>query len=511
MSVGAVWGLLLAVTLGAVPAAGVAAQPAAVQSGRSAAAPSAWPAWPAWPAWSQPSAPAVPPLPTIAVDAFPEASRAAITAAVRAAEARPSDADAAGALAMLLQAWQQFDTAALVYQRAQALAPDNVDWWYLGGVTDTARALPAAAAQQFARAVPLARDATSLVTLRLADARLAEGDDASAEAAQALYGKLSAQPDLAAAAWHGLGRLAMRRGDTAAAGEALQKAVTLSPDFGAAHYALAQLHRRAGDLAAASVSLARQQRCPSCGPWPDDPWQARVAALRDDAFALLTRGIAAAAERSTEATTEAIRLHEAALGRPETRGLAHLNLIALYGRAGDLARARQHYRAALDDASQVAEAHRQYAVVLLEHQQQMDEALRLFERATALAPRDVAAWQGRATALETRGRFAEAADAYRMALEVAPDAHQARFGLARLAMRDGRVDEAIAMLEPLRAPWQPETPRYLFALSTAYLRRGRRGEALRTATEALTLARRLGDERMATFIDAELRKLEARP
>lgn len=462
------------------------------------------------PAFARPAqaSPDVPPLPSIAVDAFPEASRAAIAAAVRAARERPSDASAVGALAMLLQAWQQFDTAALVYQRAQALAPDSVDWWYLGGLTATARALPAAAAQQFARAAPLARDAASLVSLRLADARLAEGAD---EAADLLYRQLVSQPDQAAAAWHGLGRLAMRRDAAAAAREALQKAVTLYPDFGAAHYALAQLQRRAGDMAGASVSLARQQRCPSCGPWPDDPWQARVAALRDDAFALLTRGIAAASVTTTEATAEAIRLHEAALGQPETRGLAHLNLVALYGRTGDVERARRHYLASLDETGQEAEAHRQYAVVLLEHQQQPDEALRLFERATALAPRDAAAWQGRGTALETRGRLAEAADAYRMALQVAPDAHQARFGLARLAMRNGHVDEAIAALETLRTPWQPETPRYLFALSTAYMRRGRRDDAVRTATEALTLARRLGDERMATFIDGELRKLGARP
>lgn len=451
--------------------------------------------------------PDAPPLPRIAADAFPEPSRAAIAAALRVARERPGDANAVGALAMLLQAWQQFDTAALAYRRAQALAPDNADWWYLGGLTDTARAEPASAARQFARAAPLAPDRAGLVSLRLAEARLAEGADAQAAI---LYRALVSTPDHAAAAWYGLGRLALRRDDQPAAREALLKAVALYPEFGAAHYALAQLQRRAGDMGAASISLARQQRCPACGPWPDDPWQARVAGLREDAFALLTRGIAAASVSTPQATAEAIGLHEAALGRPETRGLAHLNLIALYGRAGDVERARHHYLASLDDAGLAAEAHRQYAVVLLEHQQ-IGEALGLFERATTLAPRDVAAWQGFGTALETRGRVAEAAAAYRTALQLAPDAHQARFGLARLAMRGGLVDEAIAHLETLRTPQQAETPRYLFALSTAYLRRGRREEAIRTATEALTLARQLGDARMATFIDGELRKLGSPP
>jgi tetratricopeptide (TPR) repeat protein len=286
--------------------------------------------------------------------------------------------------------------------------------------------------------------------------------------------------------------------------------VALSPEYGAAHYAIAQVYRRAGTSEAATIALVRQQRCPECGPFVDDPWQARVAALRDDALARLTRGIAAASATAPGATAEAISLHEAALGRPETRGLAHLNLIELYRRAGDAERAKQHYLAALQQPGFEADADRQYGAVLLE-QQRVDEALRLFERATTQAPRDAAAWQGRGLALERLGRVTEAADAYGTAVQVAPDAHQARFGLARLAMRSGQVDQAIGHLEMLRTPQRAETPRYLFALSTAYLQRGRQDDAMRVATEALTLARELGDGPMVTFIDGEIRKLRPTP
>lgn len=448
-----------------------------------------------------------PPLPEIAAEAFPEASRTVIVAAFRAAKARPADADAVGALAMLLQAWEQFDVAAIAYQRAQALAPGNADWWYLGGLTDTARALPASAASQFARTSALAPDRSALVSLRLADARLAAGAD---DQAAALYRDLVATPAHAAAAWYGLGRLAVRRDDLMAARDALEKAVALSPDFGAAHYVLAIVQRRGGDAAAASVSLARHQRCPACGPAPDDPWQAQIAALRDDGFALLTRGVAVAAASTTAATAAAIDLHEAALSRRELRGEAHVNLIELYRRAGDPDRAKQHYQAALAEPAFQADAHRQYAVVLLE-QKQPAEALLLFERATTLMPGDGAAWRGRGLALETLGRLADAASSYGTALSLAPDDHQARFAVARLAMRAGRVDDAIAQLEALRAPQRAETPRYLFALSTAYLRRGRQEDTLRAATEALTLARQLGDEQMADFITGELRKLKPTP
>lgn len=451
--------------------------------------------------------PPAPPLPDIAPDMFPEASRPAIAAALRAVQDRPADATVVGALAMLLQSWLQFDHAAAAYRRAQVLAPDTADWWYLGGLTDTARAEHASAARQFARAAALAPGGARLVSLRLADATLAAGGD---DEAAILYRQLVDVPEHAAAAWYGLGRILLRRDNDAAALEALQSAIRLSPDFGAAQYALAQAHRRAGNVEAAAVALVKQQRCPACGPVLDDPWQARVTAMRDDALARLTRGIAAASASATEATVEAIRLHEAALGRPETRGLAHANLIELYRRMGDVERARQHYEAALAQPGFEADAHRQYAAVLLERQQ-VSDALGLFERATALAPRDAAAWQGRGLALERLDRFTEAADAYGSALEVAPDAHQARFGLARLAMRSGQVDQAIGHLETLRTPQRAETPRYLFALATAYLRRGRQDDAMRVAAEALTLARQLGDQPMVTFIDGEIRKLRPTP
>jgi len=78
-----------------------------------------------------------PPLPLLAADAFPEASRATIVVAWRDAQERPTDARAVGRLAMLLQAWEQFDIAAIVYKRAQALAPGDADWWYLGASPTT--------------------------------------------------------------------------------------------------------------------------------------------------------------------------------------------------------------------------------------------------------------------------------------------------------------------------------------------------------------------------------------
>jgi tetratricopeptide (TPR) repeat protein len=453
-------------------------------------------------------------LPPVPVETYAAVARDEIGQAYRRALARPDDAEAVGALAMRLQAWEQFEPAAAAYARAQDLAPETVDWWYLGGLTASRLALPADAVAQFARAAALAPD-RPLVTLRLADARLAAGD---VEGAATLYRRLISTPACAAAAWYGLGRIHLAQKADAEARRAFTEALTLYPEFGAAHYAMAQIQRRAGDAEAARRSLTAQRHCLACAPTPDDPWQDRVALLRQDAAALLTRGIAYAAVGGTAgsvadsaaATAEAIRLHEAVLDTDQTRGQAHVNLITLYGRTGNAAAAHQHYLAALEEPGFAADAHRAYGAVLLSGQR-ADEALALFSQAAALTPGDAEVLQGMGLALEIVNRPADAAAAYTDALRVSPTSRTARFGLARVLVRLQRLDEAIAHLETLREPRDADTPRYLFALSVAYVNRGRLDEAIAAATDALDLARHFGDERTAASIEAELRKLAPAP
>src|SRR5262249_26330670 len=79
----------------------------------------------------------VPALPPLAVERFPAEARASIEAAYREAVARAEDGAAAGRLGMVLQAWEQWDSALAVYRRAQGLAPRTFDWWYLAGIIET--------------------------------------------------------------------------------------------------------------------------------------------------------------------------------------------------------------------------------------------------------------------------------------------------------------------------------------------------------------------------------------
>lgn len=453
---------------------------------------------------AQPRAPTA--LPVLPVDAYPPAARDDIGVAYERALAEPNDAAAVGALGMVLQAWEQFESASAAYRRAQELAPDALDWWYLGGLTAQHQSRRTEAVRQFERAAVLAPD-TPLVRLRLADNRLASGD---IDGARTLYRGLVAAPDSASAAWYGLGRVLLTGKDDAQARASFEKALALYPDFGAALYALAQLQRRAGDAEGARRSLHRQGQCLACWPMPPDPWQEKVAMLRTDAAALLTRGVARASAGTAAANADAIRLHEAALGQASTRGQAHVNLIELYGRTGNAAAAEVHYRAALDEPGYAADAHRAFGAVLLVLQQG-SEALALFTQAAALAPGDAAAHQGMGLALEMLDRLADAADAYRTALRAAPSLRAARVGLARVLMRLKKPDEAIVHLEELREPVDAESAQYLFALSVAYVRTGRVEDATRAALEAIEVARRFGDERTAAAIEAELRKLKRSP
>jgi tetratricopeptide (TPR) repeat protein len=446
--------------------------------------------------------PPVPPLPSLPLDAFPPATREALEAPWRRAHAQPNDADAVGHLALVLHAWDEREAAAAAYARAQALAPTQVDWWYLGGLNAHRRALPSEARRQFQQAHRLAPD-NVLIALRLADAHLEEG---AVDAAETLYEALGTRPDTAPAAHYGLGRIQQSRGEFESARGSYARALAVYPDFGAAHYALAQLQRRAGDLPAAKASLQRQQQCLACWPMPQDPWRDRVESLRDDAGILLQRGSARASGADAAAAAEAIRLHEAALERDPSLSQAHANLITLYGQTGNIVRAEHHYLAAIDRPGFAADAHRAFAWLLLTGEKPR-EALDVFRAAVGISPTDASALHGTGLAHELLDAPADAVAAYTRALEADPTARPIRFTLARSLVRLGRMPEAIAQLERLREPEDADTPRYIFALAVAHVRAGDLARGRAAAEEALELARRYEQTDFATSVEAEIAKL----
>ncbi len=442
---------------------------------------------------------AQPALPKLALEAYPPAAREAIARAHRAAAERPSDADAAGRLGRVLHAWEQWDAARESYARAAALDPRAFDWPYLEAVVLQRLARPGEAAARLEAALGVKPDDLP-ARLRLAEALLDAGDlDRSAQ----LFARLT-DPACQPAAQFGLGRIAASRGDHAKAIGHLERAVGLFPEFGAAHYALALAYRAAGRRDDAQAALQKHATFGARWPAVEDPLVGAVLALRDDAAALLQRGVKHADAGKLDAAIEA---HEAALAADPSLAQAHANLISLYGRVRNWEKAEAHYRAVVKLAVNVADAHYDYGV-LLGLQERWDEAAGAYREALALNPLHARARNNLGQIHERRQQIDAAAAEYARAVESQPTLRIARFNLGRMLIALGRPDEAIRELQALTEPRDAEAPRYLFALATAYVRAGRRDEGVTWALAARDLAVKHGDTALAAAIERDLAKIK---
>jgi tetratricopeptide (TPR) repeat protein len=464
------------------------------------------------PAPSTPSPLEAQALPVLTLDSFPAAARAAIADAHREAVARPNDANAAGRLGMVLHAWEQWQSAAMAYERARALAPDNAEWPYLAAVVAlrTGRTTDAVKLLEDALSAPSAISASTSASLpmrmKLAEALVNAGDlTRAAEAYARLVKEPAAQPE----AEYGLGRIAALKGDWKSAIAHQQRACELFPEFGAAHYALGLAFRNAGRLDDAQRELELHRRY---GPrWPaiDDPVLAKVSALTDDARANLERGIRLGNEGKL---AEAIAAHDAALAKDPGNAQAHANLISLHGRLGQWADAEKHFNAVVALKSNLDEAYYNYGVVLT-LQKRDTEAADAFRRAIEANPLHAQAYNNLGVVFERERRWEEAAGAYRRAVENQPAFRLGRFNLARMLIALGRNDDAVAELEKLialaREDQDRELARYVYALSTAHLRAGRVERALAYAQDARRLALAYDQAALAAAIDKDLATLAA--
>jgi tetratricopeptide (TPR) repeat protein len=441
-----------------------------------------------------------PTLPAPVLDSFPPSARQLIEPAAQAAVAHPTDAEAVGAFGRALHAWEQWSAAHEAYARAAALSPEAIEWRYLDAVVLQRLARHAEAAAKLREV--LTRSPGNLpARVKLAEALLENGD---LEESQTLFRALVAEPAAAPAAEVGLGRIAAARGQHDAAIEHFTRAVTLFPELGAAYYGQALSFRALGRVDDARSALARHEQY---GPrWPAlaDPVLAAVTALREDAGAILQRGVKLADAGDLDG---AIAAHESALARDPQLSQAHANLIGLYGRARNWAKAEEHYRAFVRSGAALADAHYDYGV-LLGLQEKWDLAIDAYREALVLNPMHARAQNNLGQALEQRRLLTEAEAAYRQAAENQPGFRLARFNLARMLIARARPDEAMVELEKIVEPRDAEAPRYIFALGVAYVRSGRKEEGIRRSMDAKQLALQFGQAELAAAIDRELGRLK---
>jgi tetratricopeptide (TPR) repeat protein len=441
-----------------------------------------------------------PPLPDLALTSFPPSARDAVSRAQREAIARPMDADAVGALARVLHAWEQWESAHQTYLRAQALAPRTFDWPYLDAVVLQRLVRHSDAAARLDDAL-LVNPAYLPARAKLAESLLEIGE---VQRSRELFEALARVPDAEPVAEIGLGRIAAAEGRHGEAIKHLERAIALFPELGAAHYALARSYRATGRPADAERALQQHARYGARWPGIDDPVLASVTRLRDDARATLQRGVAQAEAGDVEG---AIASHESALRQDPSLVQAHANLIALYGRARNWAKAEEQYHIAIKSGVSSADAHYDYGVVL-GLQEQWDRAADAYRLAMSVNPLHTQAHNNLGQILERSRQLEAAAAEYRRAVNAQPSFRLARFNLGRMLLFLGQPEQAVVEFEKLQQPVDAETPRYLFALSTAHVRAGRKDEGIKLASDARRLALDYGQTDLADAIVRELAKLK---
>jgi tetratricopeptide (TPR) repeat protein len=447
------------------------------------------------PADSQPEA-----LPVLALAGLPTSARHHLQTLYDEALARPRDAAAAGRLAMALHAQEQFQSADAVYQRARHLDPKSCDWTYLG-------ALVQAKLGDFADAAGSLRQALTLdpgylpARVALADALTQAGQ---LDTARAEYASLLRDYPELAIAHYGSGRVAAMLGEAAHALERYRTSVELAPQFGAAHYALALAYRDTGREDRAIAHLEAYRRLGARRPVPPDPLLERVNAFRSTARHLIVEGARLEKENRIG---DSIALHLKALEADPAAGQAHVNLISLYGRKGEHDSAQRHYHAALQLQGDHAGAHYNWGVLQADARR-FDEAADAFLRALQVNPFHPQAHNNLGTLAAGRGRLAEAAAHYQQAVANDPDHRLARFNLGRVLVALGRPREAAGHFERLLVPEARDTPRFTYALATAWLAAGEIIKARRYGVQALEMARRFGQTELAGNIERDLERMK---
>ena len=138
----------------------------------------------------------------------------------------------------------------------------------------------------------------------------------------------------------------------------------------------------------------------------------------------------------------------------------------------------------------------------------LDEAADAFRLTLEVDPFHPRAHNNLASLLSGQGKLAEAAAHYQQALSNDPAHRLARFNLGRVLSALGRPREAAEQFERLLEPETTDTPRFTYALATVWLAAGDIAKARKYAEQALEIARRLGQTELAVKIEEDLRRIK---
>jgi tetratricopeptide (TPR) repeat protein len=357
---------------------------------------------------------------------------------------KTDQASAYGDLGRLLLASRFNDEAALCYEHAAALAPDDARWPYFLGHAYLRKGDRARASAAFERASKLKpADPTTLVWL--GEAYL---DDGRADAAKGAFLKALSIESQSAPALFGAGRAALARQEYRDAAQYLERALAADSDASAVHYPLAMAYRALGDREKAEAHL--RQRGNSFPELPDPLLQPDAEILRS-AVSYENRGVEAlkradfasamaffrqgleqepddpslrywlgAAFYASGDPSSAQREFEAVLHQSPDFAKAHFSLGAIFDAGGRRAAAIEQYQAAVKSDPNMPDARLRLADAL-RASGQLQASVSHYEAAAALDPGIVEAWIGGAQALVGLRRNEQAAEWLARARRIHPN------------------------------------------------------------------------------------------
>lgn len=397
---------------------------------------------------------------------------------------------------MALQAYGEHQAAAVCFAQAQQLAPQELRWVYYAGLAQLSLS-------HTAQALALFRQANEYLPAQIKAADIFFAINKMDEAEVVYRAAVKKNPQ-AQWAWYGLGRVQAVRQDFHAALNSFERAVSLSPQFGAAHYALALVLRDAGRIGKAKEHLALYQQYKLIRPASNDPWTEEIAALNLSAIIHLNRGLALEADGELAASAEE---HEKALEVDPMLVQAHLNLIQLYGRLAQAEQAEKHYRAALLINPNLVEAHYNFGVMQLALQK-TEAAKKAFALTLASNPHHAEAHYNLGLLRLQETKLAEAAQHFQAAIDGNPNFRQAHFQLGRILVHQNRLTEALQHFEQTLVPEDNDTPGFMYALAATYVRAEQRAKGLELLRQARELAVARGQKELLNSIDRDLKILE---
>jgi tetratricopeptide (TPR) repeat protein len=440
-------------------------------------------------------------LERVARESFEPAVAHQILSAYRRLLENPTDADQAGNLGMILQAYGKYEPAAICYRYAVERAPQTFRWWYYLGNVQTWLGEYDSGSTSLRKA--LALNANYLPGhVRLADVLVSSGEN---DEALDLYRKVIASKPHSSAAHLGLGRLLATQGDLDGAIASLSRASELRSHFAAAEYALAMAYRKKGELERARTHLERFQQSQQRSQHSDDPLLEAVASMYAGALTRFAAGSALAQEGKVR---EAIAEFEAAVEKNPKLVVAHVNLIAMYGQLNQPGNAEKHYKAAVEADPGWVEAYYNWGLLLV-NQSRKGEATAVFRKAVELNPHYADAHVQLGILLEEKGEQDQAQHHYLLALESIPGHRQARYLAGVQNLRAGNFKEAIALLEGALEPEDARTPLCMQALAFAYEGAGQRARAIHYLTEARRRASAAGLQQFVSQVERDISRIAA--